>query len=53
MSKLIVSSSPHFKSNNSTAKIMRDVIIALIPSLIASIIFFVFLAVIVLQRVLL
>ncbi len=36
MEKLIVTSSPHVKSNNTTSTIMRDVIIALIPALIAS-----------------
>lgn len=39
-SKLYVSSSPHFRSNSSTTKIMLDVIIALIPASIASIVFF-------------
>ncbi len=38
--KMYVSSSPHFRSNNSTQKIMLDVIIALIPAAVASIIFF-------------
>lgn len=40
MNNLIVSSSPHFKSTNSTAKIMRDVIIALIPAGVASVYYF-------------
>lgn len=40
MNNLIVSSSPHLHSNVSTAKIMRDVIIALAPACIASVIFF-------------
>lgn len=40
MEKLIVTSSPHVKSNNTTSTIMRDVIIALIPALIASNIIF-------------
>ena len=38
--KLIVSSSPHISSPVKTKNIMLDVIIALIPSLIASIYFF-------------
>lgn len=38
--KLYVSSSPHFRSNSSTTKIMLDVIIALIPACIASVIIF-------------
>lgn len=38
--KMYVSSSPHFRSNSSTAKIMLDVIIALIPASIASVVFF-------------
>ena len=40
MEKLIVTSSPHVKSSNTTSTIMRDVIIALIPALIASNIIF-------------
>lgn len=36
MEKLIVTSSSHVKSNTTTSTIMRDVIIALIPALIAS-----------------
>lgn len=40
MKLLKVSSSPHIKDNISTSKIMIDVIIALIPSLLASVIFF-------------
>lgn len=39
-SKLYVSSSPHFRSTSSTRKIMLDVIIALIPASIASVIIF-------------
>lgn len=35
MNKLIVSSSPHIKTNNDTQRIMLDVIIALMPALIA------------------
>lgn len=38
--KLIVSSSPHVRSNDTTWKIMLDVIIALIPACVASVIFF-------------
>lgn len=44
--KLIVSSSPHLRKNNSTQRIMLDVIIALIPAVIASIVFFGYWAVI-------
>ncbi len=40
MNKLRVNISPHIRSGNSTAGIMLDVIIALIPALIASIYFF-------------
>ena len=38
--KMYVSSSPHFRSDASTTKIMLDVIIALIPATIASVIIF-------------
>lgn len=38
--KLHVSSSPHFKSNNSTRRIMLDVIIALCPAAVASCVIF-------------
>lgn len=38
--KMYVSSSPHFRSNASTTKIMLDVIIALIPATIASVVIF-------------
>ncbi len=38
--KMYVSSSPHFRSNSSTTKIMLDVIIALVPATIASVIIF-------------
>lgn len=38
--KLIASTSPHVSSNASTRRIMLDVVIALIPSFIAGIIFF-------------
>ena len=37
---LIVSSSPHIRSKSTTQSLMRDVLIALIPALIASIIIF-------------
>lgn len=38
--KLIVSSSPHFRSNESVHRIMLDVIIALTPAMIGSVYFF-------------
>lgn len=38
--KMYVSSSPHFRCNTSTTKIMLDVIIALVPAVIASVVFF-------------
>ncbi len=38
--KMYVSSSPHFRSHSSTTKIMLDVIIALMPATIASVIIF-------------
>ena len=38
--KLVVSASPHIRSERTTTRIMLDVIIALIPALIASVIFF-------------
>lgn len=38
--KLVVSASPHLRNNTTTTKIMLDVIIALIPAFIASIILF-------------
>lgn len=38
--KMYVSSSPHFRSNCSTTKIMLDVIIALVPATIASVVIF-------------
>lgn len=38
--KLYVSSSPHFRGKNSTARIMGDVLIALIPAVIAGTILF-------------
>lgn len=40
MEKIIVSSSPHIKDNTRTSDIMRDVLIALIPALIASVFYF-------------
>ena len=40
MNKLVVSSSPHIRTQITTDKIMRDVIIALVPASIAAIIFF-------------
>ena len=40
MNKLIVSSSPHFHAKDTTAGIMLDVIIALTPAMIASVIIF-------------
>ena len=44
MDKLIVSTSPHIRHKRSCASIMGDVIIALIPAAIASVIFFGFYA---------
>lgn len=40
MEKLIVSSSPHISGKQTTSSIMRDVLIALIPALIAGVIVF-------------
>ena len=40
MNKLIVSPSPHLLSNNSTSNIMFDVVLALIPALFVSVVFF-------------
>lgn len=45
MRKLLVSPSPHIHGNESTRKIMRDVLIALAPSLLVSIYFFGFSAI--------
>ena len=45
--KLIVSSSPHISSNTKTKDLMLNVIIALVPALIASIIFFGYRAIII------
>ena len=38
--KLVVSASPHFRSRTTTTMIMLDVIIAMIPALVASVILF-------------
>ncbi len=38
--KLLVSSSPHMRSNESVQRIMLDVIIALVPAMIGSVYFF-------------
>ena len=38
--KLIVSASPHLRSGATTQKIMLDVIIALVPAAVASVILF-------------
>ncbi len=40
MEKMIVSSSPHIKDNTRTSHIMRDVCIALVPALVASVFYF-------------
>ncbi len=40
MGKLTISVSPHIKNNYSTAKIMLDVVIALLPTLVASVFIF-------------
>ena len=40
MNRLVVSSSPHLKSHNSTSRIMLDVIISLLPPAIAGVIIF-------------
>ncbi len=40
MDKLVVSSSPHVRSNITTTKIMLDVVIALLPSAIAGVVLF-------------
>ncbi len=39
-SKFTVSSTPHIRSNDSTSKIMRDVVIALLPATLAGIFYF-------------
>ena len=38
--KLVVSASPHLRTKDTTTGIMLDVIIALVPALIASVILF-------------
>ncbi len=40
MGKLIVSTSPHFRSNTTTSSIMRDVLIALAPATVAACVLF-------------
>lgn len=40
MEKLIVSTSPHIRRRTTTASIMRDVIIALLPASVAAVVFF-------------
>ncbi len=40
MQQMILSGSPHIKSNNSTTRVMLDVIIALVPACIAAVYFF-------------
>ena len=40
MSPLIVTASPHIKSSTSTSTIMRDVVIALMPAAVASVVLF-------------
>ena len=47
MSSLIVNVSPHIRAKDSTQTIMRDVLIALIPAVVASVIFFGFRALLV------
>ena len=47
MSDLIVSVSPHIRAKDSTQTIMRDVLIALLPAVVASVIFFGFRALLV------
>lgn len=47
MSQLVVSSSPHIRSGNTTQKIMLDVLIALLPSAIAGVVIFGFRALLV------
>ena len=47
MEKLIVSSSPHFNGGRTTPNIMLDVIIALVPAMVASVILFGFRAAVV------
>ena len=40
MSKLIVSPSPHIHSKDSTKSLMLDVVIALVPAVICSVVFY-------------
>ena len=40
MSKLLVSPSPHIHSKDSTKSLMRDVVIALVPAIICSVVFY-------------
>ena len=40
MSKYVVSSSPHLRDSVSTARIMQDVVIALLPAAVAGVLFF-------------
>lgn len=40
MQQMILSGSPHIRSNNSTTRIMLDVVIALVPACIAAVYFF-------------
>ena len=40
MNRLIVSPSPHIHGKESTAKLMRDVVIALVPAVLVSVFFF-------------
>ena len=40
MAKMVVSTSPHITSKSTTQRIMLDVIIALLPALIATVVIF-------------
>lgn len=40
MNKLLVSPAPHLHANTSTAKLMRDVVIALLPAVVVSVLFY-------------
>lgn len=40
MSKYVISSSPHLRDNVTTARIMQDVCIALLPAAVAGVLFF-------------
>ena len=40
MNKLLVSPSPHIHANTSTSVLMRDVVIALLPAVLVSILFY-------------